>query len=45
VEELYDYVIEALVDIKHDCHMLASFVMDAGVPLHLSYYPGMKAPQ
>ena len=36
VEELYDYVLEALVDIKHDCHMLASFVMDAGVPLYLS---------
>jgi len=36
VEELDDYVLEALVDIKHDCHLLASFVIDAGVPLRLS---------
>jgi transposase len=36
VEELFDYVLEALVDIKHDCHLLASFVMDAGVPLCFS---------
>lgn len=35
IDELFDYVIDALVDVKHDCHMLASFVMDAGVPLHL----------
>jgi transposase len=35
VEELCDYVIDALVDIKRDCHLLASFIMDAGVPLCL----------
>ncbi len=35
VDELCDHVIDALVDIKHDCHMLASFVMNAGVPLCL----------
>lgn len=33
VDELYDHVIAALVDVKHDSHLLASFVMDAGVPL------------
>jgi transposase len=36
LEELYEYVVEALVDIKHDQHLLTSFVMDAGVPLCLS---------
>jgi len=35
IDERYDYVVEALVDLKHDHHMLASFVMDAGVPLCL----------
>jgi transposase len=35
VEELYDHVLEALIDIKNDHHLLASFVMDAGVPLYL----------
>jgi transposase len=34
-DELFDYVVEALVDLKHDHHMLASFVLDAGVPLCL----------
>lgn len=36
VDELFDHVIDALVDVKHDCHLLASFVMDAGVPLCLA---------
>lgn len=36
LDELYEYVVEALVDIKHDQHLLASFVIDAGVPL---YFP------
>jgi transposase len=35
LEELYDYVLQALEDLKHDHYMLASFVMDAGVPLCL----------
>ncbi len=35
VEELYEHVVVALHDLKHDQHMLASFVMDAGVPLCL----------
>lgn len=36
LDELFDYVLKALVDIKHDQHLLASFVMDAGVPLCFS---------
>jgi len=36
LDELYDYVVETLIDIKHDHHMLASFVMNAGVPLCLN---------
>lgn len=35
LDELFDYVVRALVDLKHDQHMLASFVMNAGVPLCL----------
>ena len=35
IDELFDYVVTALVDLKQDHHMLASFVMDAGVPLCL----------
>ena len=33
--ELYEHVLEALEDLKHDHFMLASFVMDAGVPIGL----------
>jgi transposase len=36
LDDLYEYVVEALFDIKHDQHVLASFIMDAGVPLCLS---------
>jgi transposase len=35
LEELYNYVLKALEDLKRDHYMLASFVMDAGVPLGL----------
>jgi transposase len=35
LEELYNYVLQTLEDLKHDHYMLASFVMDAGVPLQL----------
>ena len=35
IDELFEYVVEALIDLKHDQHMLASFVMDAGVPICL----------
>lgn len=35
LEELYNYVLQALEDLKHDNYMLASFVMDAGVPLSI----------
>jgi transposase len=35
VEELFEHVVNALVDLKHDHYTLASFVMNAGVPLHL----------
>jgi len=34
-DELFDCVVNALFDLKHDQHMLASFVMDAGVPVCL----------
>ena len=33
--ELYDYVLNALKDLKHDHYMLASFVVNAGVPISL----------
>jgi transposase len=35
VEDLFEHVVVALHDIKHNQHVLASFVMDAGVPLCL----------
>jgi len=35
VEELYEAVLNALEDVKHQPYTLASFVMDAGVPLCL----------
>ena len=35
LEELYDYVLKALEDLKHNHYLLAAFVMDAGVPLSL----------
>jgi transposase len=35
VEELYEAVLDALEDLKHHPSLLASFVMDAGVPLCL----------
>jgi transposase len=35
LEELYNHIVQALEDLKHDHYMLASFVMDAGVPLVL----------
>lgn len=35
-EELFEHVLDALEDLKHQPAVLASFVMDAGVPLCLS---------
>jgi transposase len=35
LQELFENVLEALEDLKHDHYMLASFVMDAGVPISL----------
>jgi transposase len=35
VEHLFDYVLDALEELKHQPTLLASFVMDAGIPLCL----------
>jgi hypothetical protein len=35
VEQLYDSVLRALENLEHQPYLLASFVLDAGVPLCL----------
>ena len=35
IEDLFDHVVDALEELKHQPTLLASFVLEAGVPLSL----------